>query len=200
MYSSWLLEPSARGLHVLSLSIVALKTCHIEEWMHVKSVQTQSLPLGATTDRHETNSLRTPPPASRTSREIRVVRKGPPHPKIVERGDGLEHSKRDVLFYPPPTPWLPTLTAVPLGLCLNPREDIDVWQCIVHSEHEGTLNSHRAASPLVQLMEEEENWEAPDHPQGFHPQNWDETERNRSVWCSKLRRQLAFCRDEFPGT
>ncbi|GFX93371.1 retrovirus-related Pol polyprotein from transposon TNT 1-94 [Trichonephila clavipes] len=37
-----------------------------------------------------------------------------------------------------------------------------------------TLNSHRVASPL-------ERWEAPDHPQGFLPQNWGETELNRSV-------------------
>ncbi|GFV08428.1 hypothetical protein TNCV_328621 [Trichonephila clavipes] len=33
-----------------------------------------------------------------------------------------------------------------------------------------TLNSHRAASTLVRLVEGEESWEALDHPQGTH--NW----------------------------
>ncbi|GFV38002.1 uncharacterized protein TNCV_3626221 [Trichonephila clavipes] len=33
------------------------------------------------------------------------------------------------------------------------------------SRHGGTLNSRRAASPLVRLVEGEERWEAPDHPQ-----------------------------------
>ncbi|GFV52943.1 hypothetical protein TNCV_2876111 [Trichonephila clavipes] len=53
------------------------------------------------------------------------------------------------------------------------------------------LNSRRAASPLVRLVEGEEMWEAPDYPQGILSQNWGETERNRSVtWkeCSKLGR------------
>ncbi|GFX00886.1 uncharacterized protein TNCV_4578521 [Trichonephila clavipes] len=63
----------------------------------------------------------------------------------------------------------------------------------------------QAASPLVRLVEGEERWEAPDHPQCVHPQNWDETELNRSVTCmmSKAtdndRRHLALCHDEFRG-
>ncbi|GFU90114.1 uncharacterized protein TNCV_2464561 [Trichonephila clavipes] len=63
------------------------------------------------------------------------------------------------------------LTAVMLGLGLNPREGMDVCKCIVPSQHGGTLNSHRAASPLMRLEEGEERWVAPDHPQGVLPQN-----------------------------
>ncbi|GFW40320.1 uncharacterized protein TNCV_1018781 [Trichonephila clavipes] len=52
-----------------------------------------------------------------------------------------------------PVWWLATLTAVPLGLRSNPGEDMDVCKCIVPSRHGGSLNSRRAASPLVRLME-----------------------------------------------
>ncbi|GFY17128.1 uncharacterized protein TNCV_1089041 [Trichonephila clavipes] len=54
-------------------------------------------------------------------------------------------------------------SAVPLGLDSNPGEDMDVCR--------GTLNNRGAASPLVRLVEGEERWEAPDHPQGILPQN-----------------------------
>ncbi|GFW24736.1 uncharacterized protein TNCV_1960041 [Trichonephila clavipes] len=47
----------------------------------------------------------------------------------------------------------------------------------------GILNSRRAASPLVWLVEGEETWEAPDHPQG----NWGETEEKRTVICMVLK-------------
>ncbi|GFW26643.1 uncharacterized protein TNCV_2850331 [Trichonephila clavipes] len=67
------------------------------------------------------------------------------------------------------TEWLATLTAVPLEMGSNPGEDMDVCLCVVPSRHGGTLNSHRAASPLVRLMEEEERWEAPDHFQCILP-------------------------------
>ncbi|GFV33111.1 uncharacterized protein TNCV_509501 [Trichonephila clavipes] len=69
--------------------------------------------------------------------------------------------------------------------------------------HGGTLNSRRAVSPLESLVEGEERWEAPDHPQGDLPQNWGETELNRSVTCILLkatvndRRHSAFWHDEF---
>ncbi|GFX03629.1 uncharacterized protein TNCV_2112011 [Trichonephila clavipes] len=46
----------------------------------------------------------------------------------------------------------------------NPGEDMDVCKCIMPSRHVGTLNSRRAASHLVRLVEGEERWEAPDHP------------------------------------
>ncbi|GFX13100.1 uncharacterized protein TNCV_2357561 [Trichonephila clavipes] len=69
------------------------------------------------------------------------------------------------------------LSAVPHGLGSNPGEGTDVCKCILPSRHEGTLNSRRAASPLVKLVEGEEMWEAPDHLQGVLPQNWGGTER-----------------------
>ncbi|GFT46979.1 RNase H domain-containing protein [Trichonephila clavipes] len=47
--------------------------------------------------------------------------------------------------------------------------------CIVKRS---TLNSHRATSLLVRLVEEEERWEVPDHPQ-----NWGGIEPNRTVTC-----------------
>ncbi|GFU77764.1 cullin-4A [Trichonephila clavipes] len=95
------------------------------------------------------------------------------------------------------------LTAVPSGLGSNPGEDMDVCKCLVPSRHGGTLNSRRASTPLVGLVEE--RCEAPDHPQGVISQNWDETELNRSVNCMVLkasandRRHLALCHDEFCG-
>ncbi|GFS81121.1 uncharacterized protein TNCV_1223821 [Trichonephila clavipes] len=60
---------------------------------------------------------------------------------------------------------------------------MDVCKCITHLRHGGTLNSRRAASPLVWLVEGEERWEAPDHPQGFLPPNWGGTEPNPTVTC-----------------
>ncbi|GFV44927.1 transposable element Tcb2 transposase [Trichonephila clavipes] len=57
------------------------------------------------------------------------------------------------------------------NVCESRRESVDVYKCIVPFRHEGTLNSHRAASPLVRVVEGEEKWEAPD-PQGVLCQNW----------------------------
>ncbi|GFY08871.1 hypothetical protein TNCV_4660641 [Trichonephila clavipes] len=45
----------------------------------------------------------------------------------------------------------------------------------------------RATSPLVRLVEGEERWAASGHPQGILPQNWGETELNRSVTCMVLK-------------
>ncbi|GFS73751.1 uncharacterized protein TNCV_1458001 [Trichonephila clavipes] len=64
--------------------------------------------------------------------------------------------------------WLVTLTAVPLDLGSNPGEDMDVCKCIVLSQHGGTLNSRRATSPLVRLVEVEERREALPLP-GYSP-------------------------------
>ncbi|GFT08594.1 uncharacterized protein TNCV_661701 [Trichonephila clavipes] len=64
---------------------------------------------------------------------------------------------------------------------------MDVCKCIVPLRHGGTLNSRRAASPLVWLVEGEERWEAPDDPQGFLPLNWGGTEQNRLVTCVVLK-------------
>ncbi|GFT21332.1 hypothetical protein TNCV_3816181 [Trichonephila clavipes] len=47
------------------------------------------------------------------------------------------------------------LIVAPLGLGSNPEEDMGVCFCIVPSRHGGTLNSSRAASPIVRLVEKE---------------------------------------------
>ncbi|GFT41822.1 uncharacterized protein TNCV_1666851 [Trichonephila clavipes] len=76
----------------------------------------------------------------------------------------------------------------------------------VPSRHGGTLNSHRAESPLVRLVEGGKRWEYPDHSQGALPQNWGETEQNRTVTCMVLkakdndkRKILALSPNEFRG-
>ncbi|PRD27058.1 UNVERIFIED_CONTAM: hypothetical protein NCL1_36380 [Trichonephila clavipes] len=82
---------------------------------------------------------------------------------------------------------------------------MDVCKCIVPAWHGGTLNSRRAASPLVRLVEGKERLEASDHPQSVLPLNWGGTEPNRTVTCMVLkatdndRRHLALCHDEFRG-
>ncbi|GFX34600.1 uncharacterized protein TNCV_3658381 [Trichonephila clavipes] len=82
---------------------------------------------------------------------------------------------------------------------------MDVCKCIVPLRHGGTLNSRRASSPLVGLVEEEERWEVSDNPQSVLPLNWGKTEPNRAVTCIVLkaatndRRHLALCQDEFRG-
>ncbi|GFS67095.1 retrovirus-related Pol polyprotein from transposon 17.6 [Trichonephila clavipes] len=54
--------------------------------------------------------------------------------------------------------WLATLSVMPYGLGSNPGEGMHVRKCIVPSRHGGTLNSRRAASHRVRLMEGEERW------------------------------------------
>ncbi|GFX11114.1 down syndrome cell adhesion molecule homolog [Trichonephila clavipes] len=61
------------------------------------------------------------------------------------------------------------------GLGSNPGEDMVVCKCIVPLRQGGTLNSRRAASPLVWLVEE--RWEAPDQP----PLNWGGTQQKHTV-------------------
>ncbi|GFX84041.1 hypothetical protein TNCV_4858491 [Trichonephila clavipes] len=46
---------------------------------------------------------------------------------------------------------------------------MDVCKCILPSRHGGTLNRHRAASPLVRLVAGDERREAPDPPPGCSP-------------------------------
>ncbi|GFW90922.1 uncharacterized protein TNCV_2419151 [Trichonephila clavipes] len=58
---------------------------------------------------------------------------------------------------------------------------------IVPLRHGGTLNGRRAASPLMGLVEGEERWEDPGHPQGFLSLNWGGTEQNRTVTCMVLK-------------
>ncbi|GFW65077.1 uncharacterized protein TNCV_393431 [Trichonephila clavipes] len=57
----------------------------------------------------------------------------------------------------------------------NPGEDMDACKCIVPLRHGDILNSRRATSPLVRLVEAEEKWEASDHPQDVLLQNWGES-------------------------
>ncbi|GFW24400.1 uncharacterized protein TNCV_606461 [Trichonephila clavipes] len=83
---------------------------------------------------------------------------------------------------------------------------MDVCKCIVPLRHGGTLNTRRAASPLVRLVEEKERWEDPDHSHGVLPQNRGVTKQNHSVTCMVLkaktkdwRKNLAPCHDEFRG-
>ncbi|GFU75108.1 uncharacterized protein TNCV_3172871 [Trichonephila clavipes] len=67
---------------------------------------------------------------------------------------------------------------------------MDVCKCIVPSRHEGTLNSRRAASPLMRLVDGEERWKAPDHPPGCSLSKLGVKPSYivlSPVWCSKLR-------------
>ncbi|GFX23248.1 uncharacterized protein TNCV_4560301 [Trichonephila clavipes] len=80
-----------------------------------------------------------------------------------------------------------TLTAGAQGLGSNPGEDMDVCKCKVPLRQGGILNSRRAASPLVWLVEGEEWWEAPSHLQGFLPLIWGETDQNCTVTCMVLK-------------
>ncbi|GFV53905.1 uncharacterized protein TNCV_166721 [Trichonephila clavipes] len=64
---------------------------------------------------------------------------------------------------------------------------MDVCKCIVPSRHGDTLNSRRAARPLVRLVEREDRWESPDHPWGVLPLKWGGIELNRSVTCMVLK-------------
>ncbi|GFV61154.1 uncharacterized protein TNCV_2100291 [Trichonephila clavipes] len=68
----------------------------------------------------------------------------------------------------------------------------------------GSLNSRRATSLLVKLVEGEKSWEAPEHSQDVLPRNCGGTEQNRTVICIILkatandrRKNLALCQDEF---
>ncbi|GFX59473.1 hypothetical protein TNCV_2342091 [Trichonephila clavipes] len=57
---------------------------------------------------------------------------------------------------------------------------MDVCKCTLPSRHGGTLNSRRAASPLMRS-------EASDYSQGVAPQHWGETELNHSVSSAMLK-------------
>ncbi|GFW51901.1 uncharacterized protein TNCV_1188321 [Trichonephila clavipes] len=87
---------------------------------------------------------------------------------------------------------------------MNRGEGMGVCKCIVPLRHGGTLNSNRATSPLVKFLEEEERWEALDHPHGVLRQNWGGTEQNRTITCMVLktkdndrRKNLALRSNEF---
>ncbi|GFW71101.1 hypothetical protein TNCV_91441 [Trichonephila clavipes] len=65
---------------------------------------------------------------------------------------------------------------------------MDVCKCIVHvRQGMSTLNSRRAASPLVKMGSEEERWKALDLLQGVLLQNWGEINPNHTVICMMLK-------------
>ncbi|GFX41593.1 uncharacterized protein TNCV_3109891 [Trichonephila clavipes] len=82
---------------------------------------------------------------------------------------------------------------------------MDVCKCILPSQQGVTLNSHRAASHFVRLVEEEVRWEAPDLPQVSSLKIGGGNEPNHTVTCMVIkatandRRHLALCHDEFRG-
>ncbi|GFY28383.1 uncharacterized protein TNCV_1970381 [Trichonephila clavipes] len=69
----------------------------------------------------------------------------------------------------------------------NPGEGMDVCKCIVPWWQGGTINSRRAASPLVRLVEGEERWEAPDLLLCVFPQNLGGTVPKSNVTCMVLK-------------
>ncbi|GFV15449.1 hypothetical protein TNCV_4834751 [Trichonephila clavipes] len=54
-------------------------------------------------------------------------------------------------------------------------------KCILTLRDGGTLNSREAAGLLERVVEWEEMWEASELSQCILPQNWGETEKNRTV-------------------
>ncbi|GFU80099.1 uncharacterized protein TNCV_579791 [Trichonephila clavipes] len=79
----------------------------------------------------------------------------------------------------------------------------DVCKRIVSSQHRGTLNCCRTASPLGKLVEEK--GEASGHPQGFLPPNWGETKPNCTFTCMVFKATVndrcksVPCPEEFYG-
>ncbi|GFU45706.1 extended synaptotagmin-3 [Trichonephila clavipes] len=100
-----------------------------------------------------------------------------------------------------------------MGLGSNPSEDMDICKCMVPLRHGGTLNSRRAASPLMRLVagDERVGWQ---YTRIYNPQRHPRvlvikcgTDPSQIVlspaWCSMLQPMtgvhLAYCHDEFRG-
>ncbi|GFW72792.1 uncharacterized protein TNCV_1266351 [Trichonephila clavipes] len=90
----------------------------------------------------------------------------------------------------------------------NPGEGMDICKCIVPSQHGDTLNSRRAASPLVRFLVGEELWEAPAILRVFSLKEKSKSgkEQNRTVTCMVLKvkandrcKNLALSHDEIRG-
>ncbi|GFW33294.1 hypothetical protein TNCV_2859711 [Trichonephila clavipes] len=64
-----------------------------------------------------------------------------------------------------------------------PKNGMHVCKCIVPVRQEDSLYSHRAANPLVRLVEGEVREEASGHFQGVLPQNWGGTEPKKKSCC-----------------
>ncbi|GFY35586.1 uncharacterized protein TNCV_196861 [Trichonephila clavipes] len=78
-------------------------------------------------------------------------------------------------------------TLAGVGMGSNPGEGMDVCKCRMPSQQGSTLNSRRAASPLVRLVEGKERWEAPDFPLGCSPSKLGRNQaKNRIVTCMVL--------------
>ncbi|GFT25063.1 hypothetical protein TNCV_179751 [Trichonephila clavipes] len=78
---------------------------------------------------------------------------------------------------------------LPQGLGSNSREGKEACKGIVPLRHGDTLNSPRAASPLMRLVNGEERWEAPDPPRVFSFKIGVGPSQITllPVWCSRLR-------------
>ncbi|GFV56591.1 uncharacterized protein TNCV_1247861 [Trichonephila clavipes] len=68
-----------------------------------------------------------------------------------------------------------------------PGEGMNICKRIMLLGHGGTLNSYRATSPLVRLVEREKRWKTSDQPQGVIPQNYGGTEQSPTVTCIVLK-------------
>ncbi|GFY14487.1 hypothetical protein TNCV_1315411 [Trichonephila clavipes] len=64
---------------------------------------------------------------------------------------------------------------------------MDVRKCLVPSRNGGTLNSRRAAIPLVRLLQGMSDGRFLPVPQGVLPQNWGGTELIRKFTCMLLK-------------
>ncbi|GFU20245.1 uncharacterized protein TNCV_4933271 [Trichonephila clavipes] len=71
-------------------------------------------------------------------------------------------------------------------------------KCIMPLRHGITINSYRAANPLVRLLEGKERWEAPGHLKGFLPLNWGVAEQNPTVTCMVLKAKANDRRKNLP--
>ncbi|GFU59875.1 hypothetical protein TNCV_4726421 [Trichonephila clavipes] len=73
------------------------------------------------------------------------------------------------------------------GLGSNPGEHMDIKKNLVPLQQEGTLNSNRAASPFVWLVEREERWEVPGHTQSSNVCFLDLEDGQFKPLCSKKK-------------
>ncbi|GFU04833.1 uncharacterized protein TNCV_1289811 [Trichonephila clavipes] len=81
---------------------------------------------------------------------------------------------------------------------------MDVCKCIAPLQHGRTLNSRRAASALVTLVEGKRSERSLAPPNGLLPYNWGGAEQNRTITCLVLKAKandmckiLALNRNEF---
>ncbi|GFV54289.1 hypothetical protein TNCV_4365641 [Trichonephila clavipes] len=86
------------------------------------------------------------------------------------------------------------LLAVPLGLSLNPGEDIHVCKCIVPMRFGGTLSSRRVTSPIGKLVKLEQ-CRGPLTPQGTF---YKPVRDNIKDKCVHLKR--SFCKNAKAGS